>query len=423
MQDRCKTVAVIGANYGDEGKGKVVDALVRRFGPKDTVVVRHNSGSQAAHTVQWLKDDGHEWSTVRHAFGHFGSGSPAGAPTHLASKFVVNPLTFRKELQELRGKGVTPEVNVSPFCPVTTPYEMLLNQFTEKRRGDGRHGSCGVGFGLTVERENATCSVTVQSASEHPGIALDVAREYFAIRARAIGASAAEVLDGIDEGLMREDFVLSFRQFEERVTRVPARDFVSNRHVVFEGAQGLLLDSTRGDFPHVTRCRTGSADAGVEAGHMARSIQDVIYVTRSFLTRHGAGPLPGEESLAHTFDETNLKNEWQGHLRTGLLNLVTLGDRITVDCGRGPAFGRASIALTWLDWDEKADGMVRYRDAHNEVRSCTRHELPAQIEHRTDYPVSFVGFGPGIDEAEFLADGGEKSGVVPSKRWKRASAN
>ena len=132
--------AVIGANFGDEGKGLMTDY----FSDKKTVVVRHNGGAQAGHTV--VTPDG-----IRHVFSHFGSGTLAGAATFLGPRFIINPLLWKKELGILKKMGFDPKVFYAGGL-VTTPYDMLINEEIERSRGDGRHGSCGVGINETVTR-------------------------------------------------------------------------------------------------------------------------------------------------------------------------------------------------------------------------------------------------------------------------------
>jgi adenylosuccinate synthase len=118
-----------------------------------TAVVCFNGGAQAGHTV--MRDG------MRHVFGHFGAGSLQGATTYLSKFFVVNPMLFVKEHSELITKGVMPKVIIDGDCIVTTPYDMLMNQLLEAMRGANRHGSCGVGFGETIDRAEKAPSSTL----------------------------------------------------------------------------------------------------------------------------------------------------------------------------------------------------------------------------------------------------------------------
>lgn len=141
-----KAKVVIGSGYGDEGKGVFTDFLSSQS--NESLVIRFNGGAQAGHTV--MTPDG-----KRHVFGHFGANSfLPNSKTALSKHFVVNPLLFAKEKNILNNMDVDPEVFIHKDCAVTTPYEMILNQWQEDNRGNNRHGSCGVGFGETIQRES-----------------------------------------------------------------------------------------------------------------------------------------------------------------------------------------------------------------------------------------------------------------------------
>src|SRR6185312_724333 len=121
-----RAFAVIGANFGDEGKGLVTDFLCDR--ENATLVVRYNGGAQAGHTV--VVPDGR-----RHVFSHVGSGSFCDVPTHLSKFFLVNPVVFAREQIELDQIGVRPTVYVDRDARVTTVVDMLINQALEDKRG------------------------------------------------------------------------------------------------------------------------------------------------------------------------------------------------------------------------------------------------------------------------------------------------
>ena len=135
--------AVIGAGYGDEGKGLLTDFLAAET--KDTIVVRSNGGAQAGHSV--VTDDG-----LRHVFHHIGSGALAGARTHLSRYFVAHPMLFPAEWSALRERGAELSITSDPRTLITTPFDVAVNQALELARGGSRHGSTGLGFGETIER-------------------------------------------------------------------------------------------------------------------------------------------------------------------------------------------------------------------------------------------------------------------------------
>ncbi|KGM36056.1 adenylosuccinate synthetase [Inquilinus limosus] len=333
-----KAYAVIGAGFGDEGKGLVTDHLVARLGA-DTLVVRFNGGAQAGHTV--TLPDGR-----RHVFSHFGSGSLLGAPTFLSRFFIANPTLFAAERQRLTALSIAPAVLIDPRCVVTTPYDMVLNQAMERPRSGSRHGSCGVGIGETVER------------SLHPGFRLTVAdladearvrNRLEAIRRNWVPARLAtlrQVMPAADLGADREvaaflasDLVVErtmadIAEFLRHVSVAAEPPGLSGRPLVLEGAQGLLLDQDLGWFPHVTRSHTGLRNvAALARDWRLRSIEP-IYVSRVYATRHGAGPLPHETAGIPGLrfeDRTNVPHPYQGAIRLAPLDLDLVADVVRRD--------------------------------------------------------------------------------------------
>jgi adenylosuccinate synthase len=369
-------VAVIGANLGDEGKGLVVDALVRHLGAQDCLVVRHNGGAQAAHTVV---DGGR-----RHAFGHIGSGTFAGAATHLSEFFVHNPLLLLKELSAI---GEVPALSADAFGLVTTPCDMVINQALTHG-----HGTCGVGFGETIERSRAGYQLRVATLSDDDAVikALRVIDSGWAPqRCHAAGLDYATVFGPLDMSGMEIQFLDAVAAFRQRVAIVNDRKAVSERrHVVYEGAQGLLLDQTRGWFPHVTRSNTGLKN--IQRADL--NLDHAIYVTRWYMTRHGAGPLPDELlRLPHhkVTDETNIENRHQGRLRFGHLNTETLVDRVELDS----ISTRASLAVTCLDQN---DGQIEWRGEENNLVPGTTDEFVDSLRRRLQVTVS--SRGPSADD-------------------------
>lgn len=281
---------VIGAGFGDEGKGRMVDALVAETGGA-AVVVRSNGGAQAGHTV--CLDDGR-----RHVFHHLGAGALAGAATHLSRFFVHHPMLFAAEREALAGLGAEVAVTADPRSFVTTPWDMLINQVVETARGASRHGSCGLGFGETIER-NLDPAVALSFADlSRPGLRrrCEAIRERWTPQRLAVigvtaDAAAARVLD---DTRILERFLDDCGAFVASVRLRDDADLGRGAPVIFEGAQGLLLDQTIGVMPHVTRSNTGLANMVAVAAEAGLPAIEATYVTRAYATRHGAGPLPRE---------------------------------------------------------------------------------------------------------------------------------
>jgi adenylosuccinate synthase len=337
-----KNRVVIGANFGDEGKGLTTDWLCSKHKPD--YVVRFNGGAQAGHTV--VTPEG-----KRHVFSHFGSGTFLGIPTILSRFFVVNPLLFWHEMKKLGDLNLAPKVFIDRDCYVTTPFEMLLNQFFERMRGKNRHGSCGVGFGETIEREMEHLFATYHNFSlKFSDLSSEklvkettenILFHYVFKRCEEMGYSGDKFMAfvnlGTDLNRLLADFYVKSRMLY---------DYCSYRFndlqkcsLVFEGAQGLLLDQNHDFFPHVTRSNTGLKNViefCKENGlNSVDNELEVYYISRAYMTRHGAGPFPGENLWSsegkNIVDLTNKPNEHQGSLRFAPLDVDLISKTVNVD--------------------------------------------------------------------------------------------
>jgi adenylosuccinate synthase len=372
---------VIGAAWGDEGKGLLTDALAEAR----TLVIRFNGGAQAGHTV--VAPDGR-----RHVFHHLGSGSFRGASTFLSRFFISNPLAFLPEIEALHGLGVTPVILADPRGPVTTPWDMMLNQMVEERRGTGRHGSCGLGINETVTRHGSPGlpRLTVgdlADASRVEAILRALRRDWVPRRLAALGLAPDPAWQArLDSESARAAFLEAASRFAGRVT--PADDAIAAHDgpVLFEGAQGLLLDERHRWFPHVTRSRTGLANVDILAREAGIAALDVSYATRAYATRHGAGPFPREVPGLAYEDRTNVPNLWQQTIRFGHLDLDLLAETIRGDLGRTGLPVTYRLAVTCLD--QVGDAVAFWQDGR-----C-----------RTAAPQDLVKAA--MDAAERAADGG-----------------
>lgn len=346
---------VIGSSYGDEGKGLLTDWFTRRYGGRGVLVARCNGGAQAGHTV--VAEGG-----ARHVFSHFGAGSLAGADTLLSRHFIANPILFQRERGELEDLGVAPNVSVDPRALLTTPYDMLVNEMAETSRGAARHGSVGLGINETVTRSQvAGYRLTVGQALRDPGAVAGMLRKirdaWVPRRVIRLGIQAeyhrrAELVES--EGLL-ESWLAVMESFLRRVHVRPDTDVLrEHESVVFEGAQGLALDEVRGAFPHVTRSRTGIHNVVELMAELPPADTCVTYATRAYLTRHGAGPLPGElpdRPFPGVYDLTNVAHAFQGSLRYALLDVAALQRRIAEDFADAERLDgvRMGVAVTCLD--------------------------------------------------------------------------
>ena len=346
-----KLIAIIGSNFGDEGKGLMTDYFASQG---DSIVVRFNGGAQAGHTVVT--------PTLRHVFHHFGSGTLAGAPTYLSKYFILNPILFRREYEELEKNGVEPEVYIDPTCLITTPFEMLLNQVIETVRGGDRHGSCGLGINETVER-NKIFSLTLENYFDWDKYRWIL--DYIPMRLEQFGIT--EIPPRFKHIVRNYHTVIN--RFLDDVDFLVSHSSKINlskggwiwKNIIFEGAQGLLLDEDSPFFPYVTRSKTGLCNVAklINELNFKFDVLKVVYVTRWYTTRHGVGPLPWENPYFKPEDETNVENEFQGGLRCGWLDLDLFSRTINRDLAENGSIPiEAELAVTWLDTAKQ----ITYKD-------------------------------------------------------------
>ena len=337
-----KTVKiVIGANAGDEGKGYMTDYFANeaKNQNKSCLVVCHNGSCQKGHTVV-------SPSGVRHIFHHFGSGNMVGADTYLSKDYIVNPIIFKKEYEELERKGVATKTFVHKDCLVTTPFDMMINQIIETYRDKDRHGSCGLGVNETIVRNNKLDKMTINEVLSilhlvnHVYSNLNyIASYYLPDRLKELGIESIptewiEILSKKENII--ENYISDLYMMQSRIELVDDGIFDKYEYVIFEGAQGLLLDQNNIEyFPHLTPSNTGLTNpVNMLKGRDVKDIE-VCYVTRTYLTRHGAGRFDTEcskdEINPSMVDLTNVPNEFQGTLRYGKLDWNNLKNRIEND--------------------------------------------------------------------------------------------
>lgn len=404
------TYVVIGANYGDEGKGLMTDFITRQ--EKCGTVVRFNGGAQAGHTVVLPTGQSH-------VFSHIGSGFFAGAKTLLGKRFIVNPLILEREIEKLR-TPTWPRIDVHPEAQVSTIYDMLINAAIEKARGSGKHGSCGLGINETVTRSLARPDMSLTfnevkawSVNDLAMVLEHIAREWVPGRVHALGlddiaddittpmgivyktanykAHAKAMLGGLAHLGIMEGYG------EETTT-----DTYTKRNIVFEGAQGLALDELMGDFPHVTRSLTGLPYAIEAAAELGLKKLTPLYATRSYVTRHGAGPLPCEGmtiTSSDITDLTNVTNEWQDTIRFAPLHLGELRQRIVNDLERsktvalmhGITIEEPELAVTCID---QLGSNVRVIRCDGTMASVPRADLVHEIQQQTNVTIRYTSHGP-----------------------------
>lgn len=325
---------VIGANFGDEGKGLMTDYFSQNA---NTIVVCSNGGAQRGHTV--VKDN------IRHVFHHFGSGTLNGAATYFPSEFIVNPIVFREEYMELVTLGYTPTVYMSDKCMITTPLDMMANQIIEESRGENKHGSCGLGIYETINRSNCEKNI----------FDFDSIRQYYMRVFYNLNIDMSESWKELffDDGIKQrfiDDLTFMFR----KTTQYDETILLKYDNIIFEAGQGLLLDQNNKEYyPHLTPSNTGIQNPKkiIEKVSWNDYLNvEVYYVTRTYMTRHGAGRFPSECSKfqinLNMEDKTNVPNPHQDSLRYGILDLEELHIRCSNDISALKYPHKKSIVFT-----------------------------------------------------------------------------
>ncbi len=351
--NRATIIADLG--FGDAGKGTTVDYLARKGGV--AAVVRYNGGVQARHNV--VTSDGRH-----HGFSQFGSGAfVPGMRTHLSRFMLIEPSNLAAEEKKLQRLGIRNTYNrltIDEDALVTTWLHIAANRLREIARGENRHGTCGLGIGETVSTAlaHSECAVRARDLSDLPGL-----REKFYALQELLREELRPAWDKHwNDKDVWKNCPLIFADKESikvathslwstaRALRIVPGDYLAQLakegDLIFEGAQGVLLDEWRGFHPYTTWSTTTFANALTLLGEIGYQGEvEKLGVLRAYFTRHGAGPFVTEdpELTKRLWDRNNLSGGWQGEFRVGWFDAVAARYAIEV---RG---GVDSLALTNLD--------------------------------------------------------------------------
>ncbi|HMQ11863.1 MAG TPA: adenylosuccinate synthase [Candidatus Competibacter phosphatis] len=415
-----KNVVIIGAQWGDEGKGKIVDLLTESA----AAVVRFQGGHNAGHT---LVINGHK--TVLHLI-------PSGILREgvrclIGNGVVLSPTALLAEIDRLEAQGgaVADRLRISEACPLILPYHIALDQAREKARGERAIGTTGRGIGPAYEDKVSRRAVRLGDLFQRErfaaklGEVLDfhnfVLRHYF----------QAETVDF--QQVLEETLAMAerLRPLAADVTELLDAHRRRGDNMLFEGAQGALLDIDHGTYPYVTSSNTTAGGAATGTGLGPRYLDYVLGITKAYATRVGGGPFPTElfdetgEYLAdrgHEFGSTTGRRRRCGWfdavaLRRSILNnsvtglCVTKLDvldgldsiRMCVDyrCGverldHVPLGAEALAACEPIyeempGWRDSTFGVRRYEDLPAAARAYLR-----RIEELADAPIDIISTGP-----------------------------
>jgi adenylosuccinate synthase len=425
-----KSVVVIGAQWGDEGKGKVVDLLTDRA----AAVVRFQGGHNAGHT---LVIDGDK--TVLHLI-------PSGILRDgvrclIGNGVVLSPGALLEEIATLEGRGVPARerLSISPACPLILPYHIALDQARERARGAKAIGTTGRGIGPTYEDKVSRRGIRLGELLDprHFPERLREVLDYhnFAL-VHYFKAEAVDYERVLAEALSHAETLAPMAADIPGLLHALRR---SGANLLFEGAQGALLDIDHGTYPFVTSSNTTAGGACTGSGVGPRDLDYVLGIVKAYTTRVGGGPFPTElfdavgdhmGEKGHEFGATTGRKR-----RCGWLDLVALKRSFAINSITGvcitkldvldgletlrlcvgyeldgqvvdaPPVGAEAFArsrpsyIEMPGWSESTFGVTRHGDLPENARRYL-----ATIEELSGVPIDIVSTGPDRNETMILRD-------------------
>jgi adenylosuccinate synthase len=345
-------VAVIGAQWGDEGKGKIVDWLAERA----DVVVRFQGGHNAGHTLV-VGDNVYKLSLLP-------SGIVRGTPSVIGNGVVLDPWALKAEVEKLRGQGVaiTPDtLMIADNCALILPFHRDLDALREDASGAGKIGTTRRGIGPAYEDKVGRRAIRLCDLAHLDTLDPQLDRLMAHHDALRAGFGEAPINRDALVADLRDiaDFVLPFAR---PVWRDLNEARTAGKRILFEGAQGVLLDVDHGTYPFVTSSNTISGTAAGGSGLGPSAVGFVLGIAKAYTTRVGSGPFPTELE-----DEIGQRLGERGHefgtvtgrkRRCGWFDAVLVRQSAAVS-------GITGIALTKLD----------VLDGFDEIRICTGYRL------------------------------------------------
>ena len=345
-------VAVIGAQWGDEGKGKIVDWLAERA----DMVVRFQGGHNAGHTLV-VGENVYKLSLLP-------SGIVRGTPSVIGNGVVLDPWALRDEVNKLAGQGITitPDtLRIADTCALILPFHRDLDGLREDASGAGKIGTTRRGIGPAYEDKVGRRAIRVCDLAYLDQLEPQLDRltaHHDALRA-GFGEPPIDRAELIAQLADIADFVLSFAK---PVWRDLAEARSRGRRILFEGAQGVLLDIDHGTYPFVTSSNTIAGTAAGGSGMGPGAVGFVLGIAKAYTTRVGSGPFPTELE-----DETGERLGTRGRefgTVTGRKRRCGWFDAVLVRKSAAVS-GITGIALTKLD----------VLDGFEEIAICTGYKL------------------------------------------------
>ncbi len=277
-----QNLVVVGLQWGDEGKGKIVDVLSGNF----DIVTRFQGGSNAGHTV---KIDENVFK-----FRLMPTGAVRGKKSIIGNGVVVDPLILNNEIEQLRKAGLNIDVVISDRSHFITPYQILIDELEEKTKGNLLVGTTKRGIGPTYADKVSRIGIR----------ASDIADLYDSSEWKIFEGSSRSKINRLYDSSIDATAKTQLHEFKEVLLKI--MPFIgdssevlnsaieSGKRVLFEGAQGTLLDIDHGTYPYVTSSNCVSAAASIGTGVPPTKLGSILGIVKAYLTRVGTGPFPTE---------------------------------------------------------------------------------------------------------------------------------
>ncbi|MBF0167884.1 MAG: adenylosuccinate synthase [Alphaproteobacteria bacterium] len=353
-------VAVIGAQWGDEGKGKVVDWLSERA----DVVVRFQGGHNAGHTLVI--------NGVTYKLSLLPSGVVRGKLSIIGNGLVLDPWALLGEIEKLKGQGVavTPDLlKVAENVPLILPLHGHLDRAREEAAGGGKIGTTGRGIGPAYEDKVARRAIRLCDLADSDDALMEKIERMLTHHNALLRGLGAELIDGKKMLSELKELAPQILPYAS-VTWLLLDDLKKRgRRILYEGAQGMLLDIDHGTYPYVTSSNTVAGNAATGSGQGPSAVGYVLGICKAYTTRVGSGPFPTE-----LFDEIGETIGDRGHefgtvtgrrRRCGWFDAVLVRQACKIS-------GIHGLALTKLD----------VLDGFDELKVCTAYEIDGK---RYDY--------------------------------------
>jgi adenylosuccinate synthase len=347
---------LIGAQWGDEGKGKIVDILA----PNTDLVVRYQGGANAGHTLKF-----HGKTFVLHLIpsGIFHD----GCECVIGNGVVIDPFTLLQEMDAVRGMGVEPagRLFISETAHVILPYHKALDKANESSKGEGKIGTTGRGIGPAYVSKTSRRGIRMRDLLDEASLREKIAEALIEVNLHLSSLYGAPTFT-VDE--LVPDLLEAGRQLAPYIhnTSDMVHDAIDlGKSILLEGAQGALLDVDHGTYPYVTSSSPTSGGACTGSGVPPLAVTHVMGISKAYCTRVGNGPFPTEldnelgeqiRKTGHEFGATTGRPR-----RTGWLDLVALRYAARVN-------GMSELVVTKLD----------VLDALDEVRACTAYRIDGE---------------------------------------------